>query len=152
MTEPAPKMMIGAMARATGVGVETIRYYQRRGLLAEPKRNDGRVRRYGVRDVERLKFIKAAQKVGFSLDEITTLLQIEDAAGCNDARELASHKLDEVRNRLQSLRRLERVLAELVGRCESNDRQLACPLVAALGRADDPLLSMTDARHRASAA
>jgi MerR family mercuric resistance operon transcriptional regulator len=152
MAEPAPNMTIGAMARATGVGVETIRYYQRRGLLAEPKRHEGRVRRYGVRDVERLRFIKTAQKIGFSLDEITALLQIDDAAGCSDARELAIHKLDEVRNRLQSLRRLERVLAELVGRCESNDRQLVCPLVAALGRADDPLLSMADARRRASAA
>ena len=119
MGELLVNLTIGRMAAATGVGVEAIRYYQRRGLLTEPKRMEGRIRRYGTREVERLRFIKAAQKIGFSLDEIGNLLRLDDGSGCGAARKLATHKLEEVRARLDSLNRLERVLSELVGRCES---------------------------------
>lgn len=135
MAESAANLTIGGMAAKTGVGVEAIRYYQRRGLLPEPKRTDGRIRRYGTREIERLRFIKAAQKIGFSLDEIASLLQLDDGSGCARARKLASHKLEEVRARLDSLERLEHVLSELVGRCESmrGRGRVACPLIAALG-------------------
>ncbi|MBW3549931.1 MAG: Hg(II)-responsive transcriptional regulator [Proteobacteria bacterium] len=133
MAELVLNLTIGGVAKATGVGVEAIRYYQRRGLLAEPTRHEGRVRRYGPRDVERLRFVKAAQKVGFSLEEIGTLLRLDDGTGCDQARELAAHKLEDVHARLESLNRLERVLTELVERCESNQGQLACPLIQALG-------------------
>lgn len=126
-------LTIGRMAAETGVGVETIRYYQRRGLLPEPKRTEGRIRRYGTREIERLRFIKTAQKIGFSLDEIGSLLQLDDGSGCMEARKLATHKLEEVRFRLDSLQRLERVLTELVGRCESSRGRVACPLITALG-------------------
>lgn len=124
------------MAAQTGVGIEAIRYYQRRGLLPEPERAEGRIRRYGSREIDRLRFIKAAQKVGFSLDEIGSLLQLDDGSGCSQARKLASHKLEDVRTRLDSLRRLEVVLSELVGRCESRRGNMACPLIAALSSAD----------------
>lgn len=138
MSETTPHLTIGRMAAETGVGVEAIRYYQRRGLLPEPKRNEGRIRRYGSREIERLRFIKAAQKVGFSLDEIGNLLQLDDGSGCAQARTLAAHKLEDVRSRLESLRRLEQVLSELVERCESSRGRVACPLIAALGSAEGP--------------
>lgn len=138
MAESLPNLTIGRMAAETGVGVETIRYYQRRGLLPEPKRTDGRIRRYGAREVERLRFIKAAQKIGFSLDEIGNLLRLDDGSGCAQARKLAAHKLEEVRARLESLHRLERVLSELVARCESTRGRVACPLIAALAAPSRP--------------
>lgn len=138
MSEAIPYLTIGGMAAETGVGVEAIRYYQRRGLLPEPRRNEGRIRRYGSREIERLRFIKAAQKVGFSLDEIGNLLQLDDGSGCAQAKTLATLKLEDVRSRLESLRRLEQVLSELVDRCESSRGRVGCPLIAALGSDDEP--------------
>ena len=138
MGEACENLTIGRMATVTGVGIEAIRYYQRRGLLPEPKRTDGRIRRYGSDEIERLRFIKAAQKIGFSLDEIGSLLQLDHGSGCAQARKLASHKLEEVRTRLDSLHRLERVLSELVSRCETSRGQVSCPLIAALGSAQGP--------------
>lgn len=144
MAETLANLTIGRMAAETGVGIEAIRYYQRRGLLPEPKRTDGRIRRYGSREIDRLRFIKAAQKIGFSLDEIGSLLQLDDGSGCGQARKLASHKLEEVRARLDSLNRLERVLSELVGRCETSRGRVACPLIAALGSVEGPSLERRD--------
>lgn len=138
MSEAIPYLTIGGMAAETGVGVEAIRYYQRRGLLPEPKRNEGRIRRYGSREIERLRFIKAAQKVGFSLDEIGNLLQLDDGSGCAQAKTLATLKLEDVRRRLESLHRLEQVLSELVERCESSGGRVGCPLIAALGSDEEP--------------
>jgi MerR family mercuric resistance operon transcriptional regulator len=100
---------------------------------------DGRIRRYGARDIERLRFIKTAQKIGFSLDEVASLLELDDGSGCVRARKLAAHKLAEVRERLDSLVRLEGVLSELVDRCDSSRGRIACPLIAALGSADEAL-------------
>lgn len=136
MADIIASLTIGRMAAATGVGVETIRYYQRRGLLPEPERTDRRIRRYGPREIERLRFIKTAQKVGFSLDEIGSLLQLDDGSGCAQARALATHKLVDVRSRLTSLRRLEEVLSDLIERCASSRGRVACPLIAALGASD----------------
>ena len=144
MSEALANLTIGRMAAETGVGIEAIRYYQRRGLLPEPKRTDGRIRRYGSREIERLRFIKAAQKIGFSLDEIASLLQLDDGSGCGQARKLASRKLEEVRARLDSLNHLEGVLSELIGRCDSGRGRIQCPLIAALGSVDGPSAKRRD--------
>lgn len=138
MADALANLTIGRLAAETGVGIEAIRYYQRQGLLPEPQRTDGRIRRYGSREIERLRFIKAAQKIGFSLDEIGSLLQLDDGSGCAQARTLASHKLEEVRARLDSLNWLERVLSELISRCETSRGRVACPLIAALGSVEGP--------------
>jgi MerR family mercuric resistance operon transcriptional regulator len=124
---------IGAAAKAAEVGVETIRYYQRRGLLREPERAPGQVRRYGPADVQRLQFIKAAQRLGFSLDDVAHLLRLEDGTQCAEARQLAAHKLELVRERLDSLRRIETALSSLVASCESHEGDITCPLMVALG-------------------
>ena len=103
-------LTIGAVAAAAEVGVETIRFYQRRGLIDEPDRPPGGIRRYGRRDVERVSFIKSAQRLGSSLDEVMGLLVLEDGTHCEQARTLAEAKLADVRSKLAGLRRIERVL------------------------------------------
>ena len=123
---------ISGLAQAAGVNVETIRFYQRRGLLAEPDKPLGGIRRYGEAEVARVLFIKAAQRIGFTLDEIAQLLQLDDGTRCKEARAIAEHKLADVRQRLQDLQRIEAALAQLVDRCASRRGQVSCPLIEAL--------------------
>jgi MerR family mercuric resistance operon transcriptional regulator len=125
-------MTIGGLARAGGVNVETIRFYQRRGLLPEPKRQHGSVRRYTAADVARVRFIKSAQRLGFSLDEVADLLRLEDGTRCDEARALAESKLAVVRTRLADLQRIERVLTDLIARCSQAGGQVRCPLIDSL--------------------
>jgi MerR family transcriptional regulator, mercuric resistance operon regulatory protein len=123
---------IGAFANAAGVNVETIRFYQRKGLLPEPDRPYGTIRRYGEGEVARVKFIKSAQRLGFSLDEIAGLLTLEDGRHCSEARVVAEQKLSDVRARLHDLRRIESTLSRLVDRCGKARGSITCPLIAAL--------------------
>ena len=127
---------IGTLARAAGVNVETIRYYQRRGLLREPRRPPGGVRRYGEEDLARLRFIRRAQELGFTLREIAELLALDDGTGCARARRVAEARLADVRRRIRSLRRMERALAGLVQACETagGRGRVACPLITSLQR------------------
>jgi MerR family mercuric resistance operon transcriptional regulator len=105
---------IGVPAETAGVNVETIRFHQRKGLMPEPENPNGSIRRYGAADLARVRFIKSAQRLGFSLDEIGELLKLEDGARCSEARPLAEHKLVDVRQKLGDLQRIEAVLAGLV--------------------------------------
>lgn len=125
-------LTIGGLAKAAGVGVETIRFYQRRELLSEPDRPLGGIRRYGMSDVQRIVFIKSSQRLGFSLDEVSELLKLADSSHCDQARTLAEHKLDDVQSRIAELRRMELALQELIGRCQTNPDELHCPLILAL--------------------
>ncbi len=125
-------LTIGKLAQAAGVGVETIRYYQRRGLLSEPQRPPGGIRRYGSADIDRLTFVKSAQNLGFSLDEIIDLLRLEDGAHCQEASVLAEHKLQSVRGKIKKLVRIESVLSDMVARCHEQKGDIACPLIASL--------------------
>ena len=117
---------------AAGVHVETVRFYQRRCLLAEPHKPYGSIRRYGPADVARVKFVKAAQRLGFSLDEVADLLTLDDGRRCDDARQLAELKLTDVRSKLADLRRIENVLATLVRDCCASQATASCPLIASL--------------------
>ncbi len=123
---------IGAFAAAAGVTVETIRFYQRKGLLPAPTRMYGQIRRYGESDVARVKFVKSAQRLGFSLEEIAGLLTLEDGTHCDDARMMAEQKLGDVRAKLRDLRRIESVLKQLVTDCGASQGTITCPLIAAL--------------------
>jgi MerR family mercuric resistance operon transcriptional regulator len=123
---------IGGLAGAAGVNVETIRFYQRKGLMPEPDRPYGSIRRYGESDLARLRFIRSAQRLGFSLDEIAELLKLEDGAHCEEARTLAQHKLEDVRRRLSDLRHMESALTQLVEHCSANRGKVTCPLIASL--------------------
>ncbi|TCS99084.1 MerR family mercuric resistance operon transcriptional regulator [Tepidimonas ignava] len=125
-------MTIGTLATAAGVNVETIRFYQRKGLMRQPDRPAGGIRRYGAPDLARLRFIKSAQRLGFSLDEVGALLTLEDGSHCTEARARAARKLADVRARLAGLRRIEAALHELVQRCDAAQGTVRCPLIQAL--------------------
>jgi len=125
-------MTIGVLAQQAGVGVETIRFYQRKRLLREPKRAFGRIRHYDGSDVARVRFVKIAQGLGFSLSEIAELLLLDDGAHCTAARGLAEQKLDDVREKLNDLQRIEHVLSQLVQRCRGSRGTVSCPLIDSL--------------------
>ena len=125
-------LTIGTFAGAAGVNVETVRFYQRRGLLTAPDRPYGSIRRYGPADVARVKFVKAAQRLGFSLDEVAGLLTLDDGALCDQARALAEARLEDVRGKLADLRRIEKVLAALVRECCASRGTVSCPLISTL--------------------
>ena len=132
MENKSEQLTIGVFAKAAGASVETIRFYQRKGLLPEPNKPYGSIRRYGEADVARVLFVKTAQRLGFSLDEIGELLRLEDGTHCNEASRLAEHKLKDVRAKLADLTRMEAVLSTLVGACHARTGNVSCPLIAAL--------------------
>ncbi|MEO6626084.1 MAG: Hg(II)-responsive transcriptional regulator [Burkholderiaceae bacterium] len=123
---------IGSFAKAAGVTVETIRFYQRKGLLPEPDKPYGSIRRYDETDVTRVRFVKSAQRLGFSLDEIADLLRLEDGTHCDEASSLAEHKLKDVREKLANLTHMEAALSELVCACHAVEGNVSCPLIASL--------------------
>ena len=125
-------LTIGRVAAAADVNVETIRYYQRLKLLEEPARPLGGVRRYGDATVARLRFIKRAQELGFSLAEIQRLLRLENPQNCGAARALAVEKLELVESRVVDLERLRGVLKDLIVRCDLRRGKIACPIIETL--------------------
>ena len=129
-------LTIGAFAEAAGVNVETVRFYQRKGLLAEPYKPYGSIRRYDQADVARVRFVKSAQRLGFTLDEIGELLRLEDGTHCKEASHLAEHKLKDVREKLADLKRMESALADLVRACHARKGNVSCPLIASLQAAN----------------
>jgi MerR family mercuric resistance operon transcriptional regulator len=120
---------IGQLATAAAVGVETIRYYQRRKLIREPARPLRGTRRYTDADAERLRFITRAQVMGFALNEIKTLLDPRARGLCSTARDLAVAKLEFVDVRIRELGELRKELAALVAECNANRDDSACPIV-----------------------
>jgi MerR family transcriptional regulator, mercuric resistance operon regulatory protein len=112
-------MAIGELSKLTGVHVETIRYYERIKMLPKPPRTAGGRRTYGATHVRVLAFIKRSRELGFSPDDVRTLLRLggPDKARCCDVRDIATGHLDDVRARITDLRKLERLLAKTVVRC-----------------------------------
>lgn len=125
-------LTIRQFADAAGVHVETVRYYQRRRLLVEPTRPQGGIRRYGSADVARLRFIRRAQAMGFSLQEVGALLALTGRAACDQTLQLTRRKLDEVRKKLGELRQLEADLVRLVGACTLASEGTGCPTLESL--------------------
>ena len=115
-------LSIGALSRLTGVHIETIRYYERVKMLPAPPRTEAGRRTYGQSHQRMLGFIRRARDLGFSLDEIRALLELDGRgrASCAEVREIASLHLANVRTKLTDLARLEAVLSETVARCEGN--------------------------------
>jgi Hg(II)-responsive transcriptional regulator len=122
---------IGGLARAAEVGVETIRYYQRRHLLAVPHSGAG-VRRYPPAMIDRIRFIKRSQNLGFSLDEIRELMRLEQGGSRSALHKIAGDRLANIREKIATLGRMERVLAELLCACEHTATAAPCPIIAAL--------------------
>ena len=128
----SPSMTIGHLAQRTGANIETIRYYERIGLLPVALRN-GRYRSYDPTDVARLGFVCRSRELGFSIKEVRALLSL--AAGglesCAEARDLAAVHLHDVRTRIADLRRMERALTTTVRACDAGD-DAGCPLIDTL--------------------
>jgi len=127
----ARSMTIGTLAREASVNVETVRYYQRRRLLGVPARPMGGVRRYGEDALARIGFIRRAQDLGFTLEEIAALLKLERFSACRPARAMAEKKLAVVERRLRDLARLKSVLVALIERCDAGSAR-GCAIIESL--------------------
>jgi MerR family mercuric resistance operon transcriptional regulator len=121
---------IGELSKRSGVKIETIRYYERVKMLPTPPRTASGRRLYGTTDLRILAFIRRARELGFSLDDIRALLQLEGPAkrSCREVREIAAHHLEDIRAKLDDLTKLERLLANTVARC-SGKRVPDCPVL-----------------------
>lgn len=136
-TTTASALTIGRLARAADVGIETIRYYQRRKLLPLPARSDSAFRRYPAALIDRIRFIKRAQELGFTLEEIGALLALEDGKNRRAIRKVAAARLEQIRARIADLARMERTLSHLIEHCETTGQARPCPIIAALlGKSD----------------
>ncbi|MBW3553980.1 MAG: MerR family transcriptional regulator [Gemmatimonadetes bacterium] len=127
-------MTIGTLAEAAGVNVPTVRYYERRGIIEEPPRTASGYRQYDEDAVERIRFIRRAQDLGFALEEIVELLalRIDDPRACETVEQATREKLDSVESKIRELERLRNILRGLVRSCEERERTGACPVLAML--------------------
>jgi MerR family transcriptional regulator, mercuric resistance operon regulatory protein len=128
-------LTIGVLAKHSDVNVETIRYYQRRGLLQEPSKPSGGFRQYPQESVKRVRFIKRAQMLGFTLDEIQGLLTLDERKACSETREVAAHKLELIAQKITDLSKMKKSLARLVHSCDASAAGTPCPIIHLL--ADD---------------
>ena len=136
--KPRPEIAIGELSRRTQCNIETIRYYERIGLLPRPRRK-GKFRRYDGDDVSRVKFIRRARQLGFTLDEVRSLLPLAPAGGqraCAKVRGIAAAHVADIRNKIADLQRMERVLADAICECEAA-KLPKCPIIEVLS-ADRP--------------
>ena len=126
---------IGHAAKAAGVNIETLKYYERRGLLPEPPRSSGNYRLYPDESVRIVRFVKRAQELGFTLNEIRELLALRDggdSAGCADVRSQAGRKLRDIKSKIRSLRTMQEALSRLVAQCSGEGPVTRCPILEAL--------------------
>lgn len=122
---------ISRLAKELGINIETIRFYERKGLIQQPLKPTTGYRHYPNETVNRIHFIKRAQELGFTLDEIVHLLSLEDSP-CNEIQALASNKLEKVQAKILDLRRLENALEALLSQCHENDDKSHCPIIDSL--------------------
>ncbi|SDX75686.1 MerR family transcriptional regulator, mercuric resistance operon regulatory protein [Collimonas sp. OK242] len=132
----ATELTIGKLAEAAGVNVETIRYYQRRGLLDEPAKPLGGHRRYPADMSKRVRFIKRAQALGFTLSEVGGLLSLDEAHACTDTRALAARKLILIDQKMADLAVMRQMLGGLMQQCVG-DGHAVCPIIDALTREEN---------------
>ena len=122
------------MAQAAGVNVETIRYYEKRGLIARPQQPVSGYRKYGADDVARVQFIKGAQRIGFTLNEISELIRLEQDqdAHCSDLQERTEAKVRAIDEKIAELQRMRKELVKLVGTCPPDQLLARCELMSCL--------------------
>ena len=133
-------LTIGQVARRVGIGIETIRFYERKGLIEEPPRRESGYRQYGEEDIERLVFIQHAKTLGFSLKEINELLSIRSRPDANsrEIKEIASAKLADIDNKIDLLKRMQQTLKKLVAQCPGDGPTCECPILEAMEMEDNP--------------
>lgn len=132
-------LTIGKVARLAGVGVETIRFYERKGLIEEPPRRPSGYRQYPEETVSRIRFIKRAKELGFTLKEIEELLslRVDSASTCEDVRRRAEVKITDIKRKIKTLQSMEMALAKLVLACQERSPMSKCPIIEALDRDED---------------
>ncbi len=125
---------VGQLAKKANVNIETIRYYERRGLLPEPLRNKSGHRQYSIKDLRRTKFIKRTQSLGFSLNEISDLLSLKMEPGktCADVKQRVKSKLKDIEEKMKTLQRMRAVLLELETNCPGKGPLNECPILETL--------------------
>lgn len=140
-------LTIGQLAKQAGVNVETIRYYERRSLLPEPPRRVSGYRQYSPDAVARIQFIKRAQELGFSLNEIQELLslRVDAESACSEVKQRAESKVAEIEQKMATLQRMKQILTDLMQHCHTQEPTAECPILAALDT--DATTPSTSARH-----
>ena len=134
MTQELIGLTAGKLAKAADVNVETLRYYEKRGLLPEPPRKESGYRVYPESAVDRLKFIKGAQVLGFTLDEIQDLLEmrIDTHANRADVRQRATEKIADIQEKIEALEQMKQALEHLVHQCHGDGSTAECPILEAI--------------------
>jgi Hg(II)-responsive transcriptional regulator len=128
------EMTVGKLAKTAGVNIETIRYYEQRGLLPEPSRKESGYRLYSQEDVRRLQFILRAKELGFSLREIQELLELRvgEKTNCDEVREQTEIKIRDIEDKIADLERMQEVLVKLATACQNRGATDECPILEAL--------------------
>jgi MerR family mercuric resistance operon transcriptional regulator len=127
-------LSIGQVARHVGIGVETVRFYERQGLLEKPPRNKSGYRQFSLQAVSHLRFIKKAKEVGFTLKEIKELLslRLDNSATCDDVRARARSKILDIKEKINALQRMKQALQALTAACSGEGPVSECPILQAL--------------------
>lgn len=124
-------LTVGKLAKEVGINIETIRYYENIKLMPKPKRTDSGYRIYSEMDLNRLRFIKKSQQLGFTLKEIKELLflRIDEETTCNDLQRMAEHKIEEVDFKIKELNKIKKALKTLASQCHGNGPKSECPIL-----------------------
>lgn len=136
MTTHSGSLSIGQLAKRAGVGVETVRFYEREGLLVEPQRRQSGYRQYQSDTVDRLLFIRRAKELGFTLKEIKELLslRVDEDKTCADVRQQAEAKIADIEDRIRSLQRMKRALVKVTRQCSGSGPTSECPILESIER------------------
>lgn len=131
-------LTIGKLAKSAGINIETVRYYERIGIMPEPERKDSGYRQYSPEDLSRLKFILHAKELGFSLNEIRELLElrVDPETNCDEVRAQAEAKIADVEEKIESLQRIRTALLNLTDACRKRKQTNECPILEALEAKD----------------
>lgn len=129
-------LTIGQLAKSADVGVETVRFYERQGLLAEPNRRPSGYRQYDEGVVDRLRFIRRAKELGFTLSEIKDLLslRLDPSTTCADVKNRAEEKIDDIEAKVRTLQRMKKALVKVTKACSGRGSTSDCPILEALDK------------------
>jgi len=129
----ASTFTIGRLAKRANVGIDTVRFYERRGLLPEPARSPSGYRLYQTDSIDRIRFIRRAKELGFTLDEIELLLKLQDQGGRkNEVRDLTRNKISQIDANIRDLQKIRSALQGLSDRCNGTGNIDSCPIIAAM--------------------
>jgi MerR family copper efflux transcriptional regulator len=144
-TESPKHFTIGKLADQAGVGIDTVRFYERRGLLPKPQRTAAGYRLYDEASISRIRFVRRAKQLGFTLDEIEILLQLQDKGGRkSEVKSITTRKLAQIDAKIADLSRMREVLTALASECSGQGNIATCPIIEAI--AEDMTKDMTDAQ------